>query len=122
MFVDHKDLQKIEEYKNRRKSLEEQINALEKKKDALTVKIDDLDDKVNFDRIVEGDICNVKIGDKVLILKEGKYEGEIGEIHSKDSKRLDYKGKHKDFTFYEVSLPDHMILTYHHNVLKKIES
>ena len=66
-----------------------------------------------------GDICNARIGEEVIILSPGSYEGQKGVVYNKDWGCSHHKGKEKWFTYYEVQFEDGGILTYHHNAVEK---
>ena len=110
-----KRLNSIEnEIKSHQKEIEkhrDEIRKLEKQRK-------DIRSKTSFERLIEGDVCNADIGDKVIIL-QGPYEGKTGIVSHKDVGTRFYGGRAKQFTFYEVSFPDGGVLTYHHTDLKK---
>lgn len=104
------------------KLYQKEIDRLEKRTKKLVELEKDLQHKISFDCTVEGDVCGAEKGEEVEILKEGKYKGKIGKVHRKDSGAKNYKDQTKFFTFYEVLFPDNTLLTYHHTVLKRIDT
>lgn len=106
----------------RLKKYEREIEQHEKALKTLREKHKKLNSKISFDMHPEGDPCGAYEGDKVMILREGKYKGKVGIVHERTpGATYSDNGKSKSFVTYEVMFPDNTVLTFISHVLKKID-